>query len=48
MNTHSLNAPIALFTFKRPEYTRRTLESLAQNAAFLESPLFIYCDGVRT
>ncbi|BBE51029.1 Sugar transferase [Ferriphaselus amnicola] len=40
-------SPIALFTFKRPEHTKRTLESLAQNAEFLESPLFIYCDGAR-
>lgn len=40
-------APIALFTFKRPEHTRRTLESLAQNPAFSASPLFIYCDGAR-
>jgi len=38
-------APIALFTFKRPEHTRRTLESLAQNPEFAGSPLFIYCDG---
>lgn len=41
------NAPIALFTFKRPEHTRRTLESLAQNAEFFESALFVYCDGAR-
>lgn len=40
-------APIVLFTFKRPEHTRRTLESLAQNPEFAESPLFIYCDGAR-
>lgn len=40
-------APIALFTFKRPEHTRRSLESLAQNPEFAESPLFIYCDGAR-
>jgi hypothetical protein len=40
-------APIALFTFKRPEHTLRTLESLAQNYEFAESPLFIYCDGAR-
>ena len=40
-------APIALFTFKRPEHTRRTLESLAQNHEFESSPLFIYCDGAR-
>lgn len=41
------NAPIALFTFKRPEHTRRALESLANNPEFLESPLFIYCDDAR-
>jgi len=40
-------APIALFTFKRPEHTRRTLESLASNPEFLDSPFFIYCDGAR-
>ncbi|MEQ1531659.1 MAG: hypothetical protein ABL925_20295 [Methylococcales bacterium] len=39
--------PIALFTFKRPDHTRRTLEGLAENPEFLESPLFIYCDGAR-
>lgn len=42
-----MHAPIALFTFKRPEHTRRTLESLAQNPEFVESPVFIYCDGAR-
>lgn len=40
-------APIALFAFKRPEHTRRTLESLAKNPEFSASPLFIYCDGAR-
>lgn len=40
-------APIALFTFKRPAHTRRTLESLADNPEFTSSPLFIYCDGAR-
>lgn len=40
-------APIALFTFKRTEHTRRTLESLAKNPEFSASPLFIYCDGAR-
>lgn len=50
MNQHQneiVRAPIALFTFKRPDHTRRTLESLAKNPEFLESPLFIYCDGAR-
>jgi len=40
-------APIVLFTFNRPEHTRSTLESLAQNPEFSASPLFIYCDGER-
>jgi len=40
-------SPIALFIFKRPEHTRRTLESLAQNPEFAASPLFVYCDGSR-
>lgn len=40
-------APIALFTFKRPEHTRKTLESLALNPEFAASPLFIFCDGER-
>jgi hypothetical protein len=40
-------APIALFVFKRPDHTRRTLESLSENPEFLDSHLFIYCDGAR-
>jgi hypothetical protein len=40
-------SPIALFTFKRPEHTRRLLESLAKNPEFTKSQLFIYCDGAR-
>ncbi|ESS74099.1 sugar transferase [Methyloglobulus morosus KoM1] len=40
-------APIALFAFKRPAHTCRTLESLAQNPEFSNSHLFIYCDGAR-
>lgn len=47
LNTNSLLAPIALFTFKRPEHTRRTLESLAKNPEFAASQPFIYCDGAR-
>lgn len=40
-------APIAMFTFNRPEHTRKTLESLALNPEFAASPLFIFCDGAR-
>jgi len=40
-------APIVLFTFNRPEHTRWTLESLAENPEFPASPLFIFCDAAR-
>jgi hypothetical protein len=40
-------APIALFTFKRPHHTQRTLEGLATNPDFMNSPLFVFCDGAR-
>jgi len=40
-------APIALFVYRRPEHTRRTLESLSGNPEFLESPLYIYSDGAQ-
>ncbi len=40
-------APISLFVFKRPEHTRRTLESLEKNPEFAASPLFIFCDDAR-
>ena len=41
-------APIALFTFNRPEHTRAALESLAKNPEFLTSSLYIYCDGAKS
>ncbi len=41
------SAPIALFVFRRPEHTRRTLESLARNAEFERSALHVFCDGSR-
>jgi hypothetical protein len=40
-------APIALFTFKRPAHTQRTLEALARNPEFSQSELHIFCDGSR-
>jgi len=40
-------APIALFTFKRPEHTQRTLEALARNPEFNSSALHVFCDGSR-
>lgn len=38
-------APIALFVYKRPEHTRRTLESLWANAGVEKSDVFIFCDA---
>lgn len=40
-------APIALFIFNRPLHTRRTLEALQENNLFIDSPLYIFCDGPR-
>lgn len=40
-------APIALFVFRRPEHTRRLLESLTANELASQSRLFIFCDGPR-
>jgi hypothetical protein len=42
------NAPIALFVYKRPEHTRRMLESLRQNPEADRSPVFAFCDGPRS
>jgi len=39
--------PIAFFAYKRPEHTRRSLESLAKNHGAESSELFIFCDGSK-
>ncbi len=41
-------APIALFIYRRPEHTRRTLESLLACQELTGSPLYIFCDGPKT
>jgi GT2 family glycosyltransferase len=41
-------APIALFVYRRPDHTRRTLESLLRNPEARESPLYVFCDGPRS
>ena len=38
-------APIALFIYKRPEHTRRTISSLQKCVGFAESPVFVFADG---
>lgn len=40
-------APIALFTYNRPDKTKRVLESLMQNAEAKDSDLFIFSDGPK-
>jgi hypothetical protein len=40
-------APIALFVYKRPEHTRRTIEALKRCPEFAESPVFVFSDGPR-
>lgn len=41
-------APIILFTYNRPEHTRRTLAALAANDLASSSALTVYCDAPRT
>ena len=41
-------APIALFTYNRPEHTRRTVESLARNQHADQSALIIFADGPKS
>jgi GT2 family glycosyltransferase len=40
-------APIALFLYHRPRHTLRCLQSLAANPEFLDSPLYLFCDGAK-
>jgi len=44
----SSRAPIALFIYRRPEHTRRTLLSLIACDELADSPFCIYCDGPKT
>lgn len=40
-------APIVLFTFNRPDHTRRTLAALAANGLASDSDVTVYCDAPR-
>lgn len=40
-------APIALFVYKRPEHTRKTLEALMRCSEFEQSELYVFCDGAK-
>jgi ubiquinone/menaquinone biosynthesis C-methylase UbiE len=41
-------APVALFLYRRPEHTRRTLQALRACSELAASPLVIYCDAAKT
>lgn len=41
-------APIALFTFSRPDHTRRTVEALLQNSLVSSHDLIIFSDAARS
>jgi hypothetical protein len=47
MSDASPYAPIVLFTYNRPEHTRRTLESLHKNDLAASSDLIVYQDGPK-
>ncbi|MEH1988899.1 hypothetical protein [Nostoc sp.] len=40
-------SPISLFVYKRPEHTRRAIESLMQCPEFYDSPVYVFCDGIK-
>ncbi|MBN8759972.1 MAG: glycosyltransferase [Thiobacillus sp.] len=40
-------APVALFTYKRPDHTKATLEALARNTAAAQTNLFVFSDGPK-
>jgi hypothetical protein len=44
----ALLAPVALFVYKRPEHTKRTLEALLDNSGFDGRTLLIFSDGPKT
>ena len=46
--TEHFGAPIALFVYKRPEHTRRTVEALQRNELAAASDLIIFSDGPKT
>ena len=41
------DAPLAIFTYNRPEHTARLLRSLERNSEFAHCPVTIYCDGPK-
>jgi len=44
---HSSLAPVALFVYKRPEHTQRTVGALRRNHLAQQSDLFVFADGAK-
>ena len=40
-------APVILFTYNRPEHTRRTIEALAKNELAQDTELFVFSDAAK-
>jgi GT2 family glycosyltransferase len=40
-------APVALFTYNRPDHTKRTIESLLNNELADKTDIFIFCDAAK-
>ncbi|KAB1064863.1 glycosyltransferase [Salibacter halophilus] len=41
-------APIVLFTYNRPDHTRKTIDALKMNKMAKESQLYVFSDGAKT
>jgi hypothetical protein len=40
-------APVVIFSYRRPDHLRRTIEGLMRCEEFAQSPVIVYCDGPR-
>ena len=47
-NETRAKTPVALFTYNRPDHTRKVLESLSRCRRLDECSVFIYCDGPKS
>ncbi|MCM3901724.1 MAG: glycosyltransferase [Pyrinomonadaceae bacterium] len=43
-----MHAPAAIFTYKRPEHTRATIEALARNTLAAQTDVYIFSDGPKS
>jgi glycosyltransferase involved in cell wall biosynthesis len=43
-----MHAPVGIFTYKRPEHTRSTIEALARNTLASQTDVYIFSDGPKS